>query len=158
MLHIQIEKVWSNTIVLWFFSSDRFRWNEVLRIHYGFETRLIAWPLCFVRHFLWTTVNSSWTLSQISKGGVFSFLCLCSNVYIAYKTNVVEGWLLLGFNNAFAFALYSRMFPPFARCTSSITFLSGGYNFNLRGFPLKFTALSHPFFWCSLILIFKFFL
>ncbi len=132
--------------------------NEVrcLRTFFGFETCLIAWPPCFVGHFLQTTMNSFWTSSQISKGGVFSFLCLCSNACISYKVNVVEGWLLLGFNNAFAFALYSRMFPPFTRYTPSTAFFNGGYNFSLKGFPSKSIVLSHPFFWWSLILIFEF--
>jgi hypothetical protein len=84
--------------------------------------------------FLYTTTIFSWTSLQISKGGVFSFLHLCSNVYTPYKVNVVERWLFFGFNNAFAFTLYSKMFPPFVRCTPSIVFLNGGYNFNLKRF------------------------
>jgi hypothetical protein len=30
MLYIQIEKVWSNTIVLQFLLNDRFQWSEAL--------------------------------------------------------------------------------------------------------------------------------
>jgi hypothetical protein len=43
------------------------------------------------------------------------------------------------------------MFPPFARYTPSIAFFNGGYNFNLRRFLSESIALSHHFFWCSLI-------
>ncbi len=89
---------------------------------------------------------------------VFSFLLLCSNFYIGYKANVVEGRLLLGFDNAFVFALYSRKFSPFTRYTPFVVFLNGRYNFVLRGFLSESTTLSHPFFRCSLILIFGFFL
>ncbi len=90
-------------------------------------------------------MNSSWTSLQISKGGVFS-LCLCSNVYTECKVNVVEGILFMGFDNAFAFTLYSKMFPPFAKYTPSTAFLNVGYNFSLRGFLSKSTTLSHPSF------------
>ncbi len=129
-----------------------------LNILSNFETCLISWHPCVVKHFLWTTMNSSGILSWISKGGVFSFLHLCSYVYISYKTNVVEGQLLFGFNNAFTFALYLKMFPPCTRWTPSFTFLIGGYNFSLKAFLLESTTLSHPFFRCSLIFIFQFFL
>jgi hypothetical protein len=116
------------------------------KILYSFKICLIAWPPCFMRRFLWTRMNSSWTSSQISKGGVFSFLRLCLNVCINYKINVVKGWLFLGFDNAFTFILYSRMFPSFTRYTPFATFLNGGYNFNLKIFLSKSTTLSHPFF------------
>ncbi len=129
-----------------------------LRIFYGFKTCLIAWRPHFMKPFLHTRTKSSWTSSQISKGGVFSFLHLCLNLCIGYKVNVVERGLLLGFSNAFAFVLYSRMFAPFTRYTPSVAFFNGGYNYNLRGFLLESTTLSHPFFWCSLIYIFEFFL
>jgi hypothetical protein len=39
MLFIQIEKVWSNTIVLWFLPSDKLQQNEV------FENSLWLWNL-----------------------------------------------------------------------------------------------------------------
>jgi hypothetical protein len=35
---------------------------------------------------------------------------LCSNLCTNCKTNVVEGWMFFGFNNAFAFTLYSKIF------------------------------------------------
>jgi hypothetical protein len=124
----------------------------------SFQICLASWPPCFVKCFLWTTMNSSWITSQIPKGGVFSFFYLCSNACIPYKVNVVKGRLLHGLDNTFAFAIYSRMFPPFARCTPLVAFFNGGYNFSLRGFPLESATLSHPFFRCSLILIFEFFL
>jgi hypothetical protein len=59
---------------------------------------------------------------------------LCSDIYIGYKVNVIKRQLLLNFDNAFAFTLYSRMFPPFTRYTPSTAFLNGGYNFSLRRF------------------------
>ncbi len=116
-----------------------------LRILFGFKICLIAWPPCFMKCFLWTTTKSFWTLSWTSKGKVFSFLHLCSDVYSGYKINVIEGQLLLGFD-AFTFALCSWMFPPFTRYTPSIVFFNGGYNFSVKGYFLKSTALSYPFF------------
>jgi hypothetical protein len=95
---------------------------------------------------------------SFSKCEFFSFLHLCLDFCIRCKTNVIKGWLFLDFDNAFAFALYSRMFPPFAKYAPCSVFLNGGYNFNLKGFLSEFTTLSHPFFQCSLIRIFKFFL
>jgi hypothetical protein len=88
-------------------------------------------------------------LSWTSKGRVFSFLCLCSDICIGYKIIVVEGRPLLGFNNAFTFALCSIMFPPFARYTPFVVFHNGEYNFSLKGFLSESIALSHPFFRCS---------
>ncbi len=105
-----------------------------LKILSSFETCLTTWPPCFVRRLLRTRTKSSWTSSWISKGGVFSFLCLSSNFFTCYKVNVVEGQLFFCFNNAFTFSLHSKMFPPFARYTPSTAFLNGGYNFNLKGF------------------------
>ncbi len=148
------KNVWSNTIVLRFFPNDRFQWIGGLKILSSFEIYLIIWPPYFVRRFLRTTMKSSWTLSQISKGKVFSFLHLCSYVYISCKVNVIEGWLFFGFDNAFTFALYSRMFPPFPIYTPSVAFFNGGYNFSLRRLLSKSITLPHPFFRCSLILIF----
>ncbi len=86
-----------------------------------FKTCLIVWLPCFVRHFLHAKTNSSWTLLQISKGGVSSFLRLCLNICTSCKTNVVKGWLFFGFENAFAFVLYFRTFPPFAIYTPFCT-------------------------------------
>jgi hypothetical protein len=83
-----------------------------LKILSSFETCLTTWPPCFVRHLLWTRTKYFWALSQISKGEVFSFLHLCSNFYTSCKPNLVEGWLFLGFNNAFAFTLYLECFHP----------------------------------------------
>jgi len=92
----------------------------------------------------------------MNQGRVFSFLCLCLNFCIGCKTNVVEGQFLLGFHNAFAFTLYSKMFPPFIRHTLFVAFFNGGYNFSLRRFLSESTTLSHPFFQCSLIHIVEF--
>ncbi len=124
-------------------SSDKSKHSRIL---YGFKTCLIVWPPCFVRHFLQTTMKSFWTLLQISKGEVFSFLRLCLYVCTSFKVNVIEGRLFLGFDNALTFALYSKMFPPFTIYTPFATFLNGGYNFSLKGFLSKSITLSHPFF------------
>jgi hypothetical protein len=82
---------------------------------------------------------------------------LCCKVYISYKTQCSEGWLCLGFDNAFTCAQYSQMLSPFTICMPSIAVFSGGYNLRVRKFPLAFTIFLHPFFQCSLILIFEFF-
>jgi hypothetical protein len=111
-----------------------------LRILFGFKTCLTTWPPCFMRHFLQTRTKSSWTLSRISKGEVFSFFHLCSNLCTSCKANVIKGRLLLGFDNAFTFVLYLKMFQPF------VVFLNGGYNFNLRGIPLESTTFHTPSF------------
>jgi hypothetical protein len=147
--------VWSNTIVLQFFQMIGLVHSRIL---FSFKTCLIAWLAYFVRHLLQTRTKSSWISSTISKGGVFSFSFLCSNFYTSCKANVVEGRLFIGFDNAFVFALYSIMFPPFTRYTPFAMLLNGEYNFGLKGFLLESTTLSHPFFQCSLIIIFEFFL
>ncbi len=97
-----------------------------LRIFSSFETYLITWPPCSVRRFLHITTKSSWTSLQIFKGGVFSFLRLCSNFYTSCKANVVEGRMLFGFNNAFAFALYSKCFHPLQDTHPPLHFLMVG--------------------------------
>jgi hypothetical protein len=110
---------------------------------------------CLVSHFLWTTTNSLGTLLQISKGGVFSFFHLCSYICTPFQINVDERRLILDFDNAFAFTLYSKIFLPFAKCTPFVAFLNGEYNLNLKGFHSKYTTLSHPFILCSLIFHFQ---
>ncbi len=121
-----------------------------------FKTCLISWPL--INCLLWTMMNSSKTSSRISKGDIFSFFCLCSKVYTPFKANINKGWSCLRFDNAFTFAVYSKKFTPFTRCTPLTTFLNGGYNLSLKGFLLESATLSHPFFLFSLICIFESFL
>jgi hypothetical protein len=114
----------------------------------------VVWPIGFMNHFLWFITISFFgaTLrSKLSKGGVFSFFRLCCKVFPPYKVSVEEGQLCLILGNAFAFAQYSKMFPPFARYTTFVEFHNGGYNFKVKKFPLKSNAFPLPF---SLILIF----
>jgi hypothetical protein len=85
----------------WMIGSNEMVCSKILSC---LETSLTTWLSCFVKCFLWTT-KSFWTLSRISKGGVSSFLRLCSNFYVGCKANVVKGRLLLGFDNAFTIAL-----------------------------------------------------
>lgn len=99
-----------------------------------FGTYLTA---CLVSHFLRTTTNFLGTLLQISKGEVFSFFHLCSYICIPFKINVDEGRLILDFDNAFAFTLYSKIFSPFAKCTPFVTFLNGAYNLKFKRFPFE---------------------
>jgi hypothetical protein len=73
---------------------------------------------------------TSW--SKLSKGGVLSFFRLCCKVSPPYKASVEEGQLCFILGNAFAFAQYSKMFPPFTRYTPSFAFHNGGYNFKVR--------------------------
>jgi len=120
----------------------------------------VVWPIGFTNHFLRfiTIFFYGVTLqSKFSKGGVLSFFRLCCKVSRPCKASVEEGRICLILCNVF-FAQYSKMFPPFVRYTPSIAFHNGGYNFKVRGFPSKSTAFSHPFFWCSLILICEFLL
>ncbi len=112
----------------------------------SFEICLVSWPPCFMKHFF--SNNNKFFLNFITnlQGQGFLLFVFVSDVYIPHKANVVEGQLSLGFNNAFAFTLYFKMFPPFVRCTPFIMFLNGGYNFSLRGFLLESIVLSLPFF------------
>jgi hypothetical protein len=69
MLLIQIEKVWSNTIVLWFFSSDKLQQNE------AFENSLWLWNLfdCLASMFreaFFMDYNKIVLNFIISKGGI----------------------------------------------------------------------------------------
>lgn len=101
-----------------------------------FGTYLTA---CLVSHFLRTTTIFLGTLLQISKGEVFSFFFfhLCSDICTPFKINVDEGQLILDFDNAFAFTLYSKIFSPFAKCTPFVAFFNGEYNLKFKRFPFK---------------------
>jgi hypothetical protein len=70
----------------------------------------------------------------ISKGGVFSFFHLCCNTSAFYKVTINKGWLCLGLNNAFAFAQYSKMFPPFVKCMHPMCFLMVGTTWRLKDY------------------------
>jgi hypothetical protein len=69
---------------------------------------------------------------------------LCCKISLTYKASVEEGQLCLILGNAFVFAQYSKMFPPFARYTPFVAFCNGEYNFKVRLF------LSKYFFLCTL--------
>jgi len=72
----------------------------------------------------------SW--SKLSKGSVLSFFRLCCKVFPPCKASVEEGQLCFILGNAFAFAQYSKMFPPFATYTPFVAFHNGGYNFKVK--------------------------
>jgi len=116
---------------------------------------LNVWPTCFVSQFLWTTINSlSRPTLQISKGGVFSFFCLCCKVCIPYKVNINERRLCVSFDNSFNFAQYSKMFSLLQDACLLLHFLNGGHYSFMEGFLFASIILLHL--QCSLIFIFKF--
>jgi len=101
---------------------------------YKFRTILesslnLVWLAWFMNCFLWFIIifffaATSW--SKLSKGGVSSFFCLCCKVSPPCKANVEEGQLCFILGNAFAFAWYSKMFPPFARYSPMLCFVMVG--------------------------------
>ncbi len=128
---------------------------------YKFRTVLecslnVVWRVGFMNQFVcFITISffgaTSW--SKLSKGGVLSFFRLCCKVSPPYKASVEEGQLCFILGNAFAFAQYSKMFPPFTRYTPSFAFHNGGYNFKVR-IPFEihhFFTLSFSVHWSSFL-------